>query len=248
MLNNETIGISAEVAIARIYGIEMNPDYEARADNEIVGLLLKDDTIKRIFEKENIPMPIKHTAEGQNPVDFMLEGDKTLSVKTNQNSIGRAAPQYVGQPTQKTYFEYLEKNNIIPGFNIVSELQKDNLADTYETRGRIFKRLSVTHIDKLIEMYWKNMFDCDYLILLYNLENGSDPMQNYKVFGKMGRCPLCDKDKFSFTQTLETWNESNTLKYNRVPIGNFQVHAHRDCFKFRFDIKGIMKLISSNAV
>lgn len=247
-INNESIGISAEVAIAKTYGVSINPDYVARAEKTIVDLLMENNNVATIFGREGIPTPIRHIAEFQNPVDFTLAGDKTLSVKTNQNDIGRAAPQYIGQPTQKTYFDYIQNNNIIPGFNIINELKSRGLADTYENRGKIFKYLSITYIDTLINMYWKNMFDCDYLILFYNLENHADPLRNYKVFGKKGTLPVWDKSKFSFTQTVDSWNESNTLKYCGISIGNFQVHRNRDCFKFRFDMKGIMGLLDAGLI
>ena len=83
-INNESIGISAEVAIAKTYGIAVNPDYAARAEKPIVDLLLRNNNVERIFTIEGIPSPVKHIAERQNPVDFMLEGGKTLSVKTHK--------------------------------------------------------------------------------------------------------------------------------------------------------------------
>ena len=51
-VNNESIGISAEVAIAKSFGVKVNPYYEARAEQAIVDLLLKNDNVKRIFDKE----------------------------------------------------------------------------------------------------------------------------------------------------------------------------------------------------
>ena len=38
--NNESIGISAEVAIAKSYGLAINPDYEARSEKKIFQDLL----------------------------------------------------------------------------------------------------------------------------------------------------------------------------------------------------------------
>lgn len=247
-LNNESIGISAEVAIAYSYGVPINADYARRAEKGIVELLMQGDAVKKIFALEGIPAPVRHIAEGQNPIDFILMNNKTLSVKTNQNDIGRAAPQNIGQPTQHTYFKYIQDNNILPGFEINQILGAFGLTDTYENRAIIFKILSIEYIDILINMYWKNMFDCDYLILFYNLENYANPLGSYKMFGKDGRVPEWDKRKFSFTQTLNTWNESNTLKYCNVVIGNFQVHRNRDCFKFRFDMKGIMQLLDRKLI
>lgn len=44
---------------------------------------------------------------------------------------------------------------------------------------------------------------------------------------------------------MKLWNESNTVKYSNVSIGEFQVHNKRNCFKFRFNMDGINKLIES---
>jgi hypothetical protein len=68
LLNNEHIGVSAEIAIA----------------------------------DENIPLPIRHVAERQNPTDFILANGQALSVKTNKQKLGKAAPQRIGQASSKT--------------------------------------------------------------------------------------------------------------------------------------------------
>ncbi|MEG0764306.1 MAG: hypothetical protein RR424_10835 [Oscillospiraceae bacterium] len=242
--NNEQIGISAEVAIAKEYNININPLYEARADFEIVNYLRP--TIKRIFLQENIPNPVKHIAENQNAVDFLLLDGATLSVKTNQSGIGRAAPQIIGQASSNTYFNYLRQ--IFPNFDVLAELDKNNLEDTYENRAKIFKRISIEQIDTMINIYWKNIFDCDFLILFYNivLQDGSVcKYPKYRVFGKKAVAPKWETKEFSFTKTIETWKESCTLKYKKITIGNFQVHKNRNCFKFRFDMKGLLYLINN---
>lgn len=245
-MNNETIGISAEVAIAKAFKIKINYEYNLRAEENIVNLL--SEKIIQIFQNENIPYPIKHIAEDQNPIDFLLDSEKTLSVKTNKNNIGKAAPQNIGQPTSETYFKYIEKNNIIPNFNLQNFLKLKNLEDTYYNRGKIFKELTIEYIDILINMYWKNIFDCDYLILFYNLETFQNPLLNYRVWGKMIQSPFLDKTKFKFTRYLDKWNESTTLKYDNISIGEFQVHKNRNCFKFRFNMKGISELIEKNII
>lgn len=246
--NNESIGIAAEVAIAKTYNVQINPNYELRAEVGICDFLLKGDYIRKIFEREHIPVPIKHIAEGQSAVDFILESNKTLSVKSNQNQIGKAAPQNIGQPTNQTYFNFIEAQNVIPGFKLDNYLSKRGLSDTEENRKRVFKMLSIEHIDLLINMYWKNIFECDYLLLMYNLESHACPMDNYRLFGKYGNLPTWDKTLFSFTRQLNEWKESTTLKYNGVSIGEFQVHNNRNCLKFRFIMKGIMKLLDSNLI
>ena len=242
-LNNESVGISAEVAIAKSYGLAINPDYEARSEKKIVDKLLDNNNIIKIFEKEGIPKPIKHIAEGQNPVDFVLIGDKTLSVKTNQEGLGKVAPQKIGQPTAETYFGYIEK--YFGDIRISDFLNELKLEDSYFNRTLAFKAISYARTPEIVNMYWKNLFDCDYYLHLFNLDNNSNPLLNYVLLEKK-QPPVWDKDKFSFTQSLVDWNESNTLKYYGVSIGEFQVHNKRNCFKFRFNMKGIIELFKKD--
>lgn len=238
-INNESVGISAEVAIAKSFGLNINPYYEERADKEIVDLLMKNDNVKRIFEKERIPAPASHIAEGQNPIDFILTDGKSLSVKTNQKALGKVAPQIIGQPTSDTYFAYLEQ--YFSNFSLREKLDTEGLMDTDENRAYIFKKFSIDNVAAVTDMYWKNLFDCDYYLHFFNLSNRSNPLNNYLLLGK-AEAPTWENDKFSFTQTLDSWNESNTLKYHGISIGEFQVHRKRNCFKFRFNMKGLVKL------
>lgn len=239
-INNESVGISAEIAIAISFGVAVNKQYADRSEQKIVNLLLKNDAVKKIFKREGIPAPVQHIAEGQNPIDFILQGRKSLSVKTNQEGLGKAAPQIIGQPTSETYFIFLEKH--FKGFNLRKALAEEGLRDTYENRSYIFKKISMNYTAAVVDMYWKNLFDCDYYLHFFNLNNYANPLMNYIVLRKE-RYPLWENNKFSFTQSLNSWNESNTLKYCGISMGEFQVHRNRNCFKFRFNMKGIMELI-----
>lgn len=246
--NNESVGIAAEVAIAKTFGINIDPLYAQRAEPGVVNLLLSDNSIKTIFDREGIPYPRKHVAQGQSAVDFLLTNDETLSVKTNQRKSGKVAPQKIGQASQTTFFEFLEDNHILPGFSIEGTLKEKNLTDNYENRALIFKEITLKNTDVLVNMYWKNLFECDYLIFFFNLETLQNPLENYRVFWRSGNCPKWIKGHFSFTRGISLWNESSTLKYEGVRIGEFQIHRHRDCFKFRFDLDGIMKLIDKGQI
>ncbi len=217
MNNNEAMGIAAEVAIARTFNIFVNDSYANRADSATLRFLLDNSSaIKYIFEHNGIPIPVRHIAEGQNPIDFILQENKTLSVKTNQGKMGKVAPQIIGQPTQETFFNYLQTNDILTNFEICNYLSSRGLVDCYENRAKIFKEIVINHIDLLIKMYWRNMFECDYLIHFYNLKIGADPLENYDVFPKALFDRHWQKELFTFTQTLTTWNESTTLKYAGV--------------------------------
>ena len=53
------------------------------------------------------------------------------------------------------------------------------------------------------------------------------------------------REKFSFTkETIDKWNESNTVKYDGKTIGEFQVHNNRVCFKFRFQMQNLIDLLN----
>ena len=60
-INNESIGIATEVAIAKTYNVQINPNYELRAEPGISDFLLKGDHIRKIFEKENNKIIIFNT-------------------------------------------------------------------------------------------------------------------------------------------------------------------------------------------
>lgn len=237
-LNNEEIGISAEVAIAEAFSVPISHYYLARADQNTTKLIASMN-LRKLFSIESIPNPVKHIAEGQNPVDFLLVGDKTLSVKTNQKDIGRAAPQKVGQPTHVTYYEY---------FKDIIGVDEQTY---FEDPNRYFKETSIYKISLVINRYWQNMFDCDYLIFFYNIIPALEGYGSigYRVFGRNAVPPRWRPELFSFTKSSPaTWNESNTLKYNGITLGNFQVHRNRDCFKFRFNMDGIIKLIENGDI
>ena len=86
-----------------------------------------------------------------------------------------------------------------------------------------------------------------YYLHFFNLGSYADPLNNY-LFLEKEQPPVWNNEKFSFTQSLKSWNESNTLKYCGVSMGEFQVHRNRNCFKFRFNMKGVMKLIKQGEI
>lgn len=239
-MNNETIGISAEVGIADAFNVPVNPLYRNRADSNLVNIIKRE--ARSIFKKEGIPFPIEHIAEGQNPVDFLLEDNSTLSLKTNKGRLGKVAPQVIGQPTSTTYFEFFE------------DKMEFILPDSYDGKRRLFKEMSINNIDTVIEHYWDNLFECDHLLYFYEANSYSSNHQiRYVYLSKPSFRPDWKKEKFRFTQTVDSWNESCTLKYiakngDPISIGEFQAHRNRDCLKFRFIMEGLMYLIDSGSI
>ncbi len=85
------------------------------------------------------------------------------------------------------------------------------------------------------------LFDSDYLLWIKEDKNGDFSLD---YFPKHYGCNFkWDPNKFSFTCDLNSWNESNTVKYNGVTLGEFQVHKNRNCYKFRFDLSNLEKII-----
>ncbi|MDO4608850.1 MAG: hypothetical protein Q4B40_06635 [Clostridia bacterium] len=245
-MNNETIGISAELAIADVFDISVSPTYRIRGDEAAKKSLM--DLVCRVFYEYEIPKPIEHIAENQSPIDFILEYGETLSVKTNQKALGKVAPQIIGQPTSETYFDFLYNRF---GYDVYKELASRHWHDTHENRAFLFKEFSFNNICEMLSEYWKHIFECDHYIHFYNILDG-DRSLSYKpnciILKNLPTNPFWDINKISFTRNLQTWNESNVLKYCGISIGEFQAHNHRNCLKFRFNINGILKLLERNLI
>ena len=233
MLTNygtEQVGISAEVAVADLTGVAIADHYRRRGRPELVQHI----SPALVSVVKRIPKPTRHIAEDQNPIDFMLEGDKTLSVKSNMRDAGKIAPQNIGQPTSSTFWELLP--HLVPEGSDPKRL-------SYADSAKLFKQVALADTVTLLTEYWKNLFDCDYLIYVYDVLTASNQLSKStaaRLFEK-SKSPQWEKSKISFTQSLTTWNESCTVKYNGVSIGEFQVHNNRNCFKFRFNISGLIE-------
>lgn len=226
----EQVGISTEVAVADLTGVAIAENYRRRGRPELVQHI----SPALVSVVSRIPKPTRHIAEDQNPIDFMLEGNMTLSVKSNMRDAGKIAPQNIGQPTSSTFWELLP--HLVPEGSDPKRL-------SYADSAKLFKQVALTDTVTLLTEYWKNLFDCDYLIYVYDVLTATNQLSrspSARLFEK-SRSPQWEKSKISFTQSLATWNESCTVKYNGVSIGEFQVHNNRNCFKFRFNISGLIE-------
>ena len=194
--------------------------------------------IADIFNKNKIPVPVRHVAENQNGVDFILQDNKTLSVKTNKQKLGKAAPQKIGQASSNTWYAILAER-----------LGIAYIPTAYSEKVKLFKIIALTRIEELLGIYWEYMFDCDFLVHIFNIVDSNDnPTADPKyIVVKKASSPIWDPTKITFTKaTVSEWNESNTVKYeyDGITIGEFQVHNNRDNFKFRFNMAGIYKLMT----
>ncbi len=224
--NNETFGITAEKVICDKFHLDYPKSFLKRYSPDLQKEI--DPIIRKAFME--LPRAVKHTGSDKGErggdskcsYDFMLEHNQTLSLKTNTGKM--VCPPEVGQPGADTCYLYFGK--------FVSENYIDNVN---------FKQMVFTNIDSILPIYLNHLFDSDYLLWVFK-KNGK---YDFKVLNKNYASDFkWIKQNFSFTKTkIEEWNESNTLKYNGVSIGEFQVHKNRDCYKFRFNLENLIKVV-----
>lgn len=225
---NETLGMSAEATICELFELKQPDSFKNRVLRSYVDKLMP--VVKDAFK--HLPPAIEHSgsAPGERgdqskcSYDFVLEGNRTLSLKTNKGKM--VCPPEVGQPGSKTCLLYFSKF-----------FGKDIAEVTRES----FKKMVYENIEKIMPIYVEHLFDSDWLLWLYETKKGFE----YKAINKSDIKQFDWKyEKFSFTkETIEEWNESNTVKYNGISIGEFQVHNNRNCFKFRFNLKNLLEII-----
>lgn len=221
--NNESLGMTCEKVICDLFNLEYDISLNTRS---LIGLYNRIFTqVKEAFKY--LPPAIKHTGSEQgkrgknskSEYDFLLTGNKKLSVKTNWGN--KVCPPEVGQPGASTfdlYFGHLYEGGI----------------DEYK-----FKELCINKTQQLMDIYIKHLFDCDFIFWLYY--NKKENVFNYKILDSTKLHSIYWKQSlFSFTKNLEEWNESSTLKYNNTTIGEFQVHRKRNSYKFRFNMKNLL--------
>lgn len=228
--NNESLGMSAEAAICECFNLPQPDSFKTRSIPSIKKELTP--VIHEAFKM--IPKAIRHTGSesgernGQSKCsyDFVLDGNKTMSLKTNKGKM--VCPPEVGQPSSQTCLLYF----------------KDFLPEgATEVTNELFKQMVYDHIADIMPIYVNHLFDSDWLLWIY--------LERSKFFFKAIQQNeianiLWEKDKFSFTKpTLKEWNESNTVKYDGQTIGEFQVHTHRSCFKFRFRLDNLLNLLTT---
>lgn len=232
--NNETLGITAEKVICDIFSLKYPSSLFKRYSPELQYQL--EEPIRYAFEY--IPKPIEYTGNdkgsrggnSKSNYDFLLKGNKTLSLKTNTGD--KVCPPEVGQPNDKTCYLYF-----------------GHLIDEKYISSEVFKKMVFEKIELLIPIYIDHMFDSDYLLRIsknYNPITGQ--LFEYEIYPKsFGMNVEWNKEEFTFSKkSVNEWNESNTVYYKGISLGEFQIHSNRNCYKFRFHFKNLIKLIKSN--
>ena len=225
---NETLGMSAEYAICEHFKLKRPENLNYRVLRAyvnqlmpVVGEAFRDLPDAVTYSGSNIG---ERGAQSKCSYDFILKGNKTLSLKTNKGNM--VCPPEVGQPGAETCYQYF--GNYING-SAVTDVT--------------FKEMVLNHIAEIMPIYVSHLFDSDYLLWIRQNDGG----YQYKIYdSSFAKNVVWKPECFEFTKpSLATWNESTTVKYLGVTIGEFQVHKNRACYKFRFDLEKFDNLIKS---
>ena len=91
------------------------------------------------------------------------------------------------------------------------------------------------HVEEMLPTYFDHAFCCDYLLWI------NEHTAECRIIPKPRRV---DFRGIHFTRTLDTWNESNTVKMDKLTLGEFQVHRNRNCIKFRFNLLNLLNVMN----
>ncbi len=182
-------------------------------------------TVIKLFKKIKVT-PIKATIPDKEKIyNFLLSNKKTLSIRTSVSS-SKIAPRVVGQSGYETFNKVFK-----PYLNSEIKNQKD------------IKSFVYNNIAEIMPVFVSFMFQSDYTFYISKIKE--------KVTSTIyTRDNVIDIDyrpsKFSFSRSLNDWNESNTIYYQmknrKIPIAEVQTHRKRT-FKFRFNMKYLPQLI-----
>jgi len=211
--SNETFGMSVERTLCEIFCVRYPPHLYTRGGPRNKKMTKK---LKKICKKEKLFIT-KHVGTSNEQTDFILFYKKTLSVKTNIKG-SKICPQNIGQCTKQRWDKF---------FNTGAKNDYDR------------KVFIVNNISMLIKRYIDNTFCCDFLLWFYK-ENDKFC---YKIIKKKLVSLSFTEDCWTWTRSPDEWNESSTVKYSGLSLGEFQIHNHRNCVKFRFNMKNLIQLI-----
>ena len=237
VINNSMLGDTAELAICNVFELDPGNDSDRLINNSDKEILTNFITHYTEHKKQLFPLiPIKYAgtekrergSQSKSGVDFYLEKDNTLSVKTNKSKSFKVCPPEIGQPSPKTFDLYFSDKGWYEG-------------NINENKFRELVRNTDT-VSLLLREYVKFLNECDYLLwslYLNDNELTSQIINKLELEGITFNPNLIDYSN-DFTE-----KSSVTIKYGsnkKVSIGEFQVHSARNSLKFRFNFGNLLSL------
>lgn len=170
---------------------------------------------------ELFPYNLRHTASNGSRYDFTSLDDFNikLSAKTTKKD-GKICPQVIGQPTKNKFCNFF-------GINVNSSSEE-------------IKRYIETNLLEMLNVYAQHTFDCPIIYYNQNLDKLS--------FIVLKNAINWIEQDVNFKHLVENavWNESSIIRIKNVTIGEFQVHNHRNCIKFRWNFEKILILFANH--
>lgn len=196
--------------------------YEIEYNGKYKYSLQEADIIKdRLYKLKSIfPFRLEHIAKNGNKYDFATINNDVkiyLSAKTTKKNC-KVCPQVIGQPTKRKFCEF---------FGIDCNLEQ-------------IKNYIETNVKLLLETYIIHTFSCP--IIYYN--KYKDTILFIKL--KENIDFTVNSISFSHIKRNKRWNESSSVIIGNNTIGEFQIHNHRDCIKFRWSFEKLLSLYKSN--
>jgi hypothetical protein len=235
-INNSLLGDTAELAICNVF--ELNPGVNSnRLKNNSDKIAL--EAFKNHYESRKSELfPLKpkrysgtekreRGSHSKSGVDFYLEKNATLSVKTNKSKSFKVCPPEIGQPSPKTFDLYFSKKGWYQG-NVNEEKFRELVKNKHT-------------LSELLLEYVSFLNECDYLLwTLYLSEKNiisklvqKNQMQNISF----------DPNLIQYSNDFIE-QSSVTIKYgiDGISLGEFQVHAARNSLKFRFNLNNLLSI------
>ena len=253
--NNETVGQTAEQAISNWSNIESGIA-PVRVDRVLLAPMEGITRYALLLFTFTQAIGVVNTDVDFNGVGPM--GPGTISVKTNING-DKVCPQNIGQTTRQKFMNH---------FNI-TVLEN-------ESQTTAIKRHILINVGQMLQDYLNQLNACDYLIHIHLKKKTAVPQlgskettENYlSLFPETQLSTAAlevkyiswyhrsffenfyfDPELITFSRsTVDTWNESSSVKYNGVSIGEFQIHKNRNCVKFRFHFKNLCDMIIAQQI
>lgn len=218
--NTEEVGITTEKIICKI----VNTVFKTKRGNtdENVYKEIENDIRMTIGDRLVRKGRWEHIGNENKDSDFRVSG-RTISIKTNISG-DKICPQRIGQQTLNTFNKYFK--------------------ECIRTNDE-FKVYFMNNIERLLEEYIRNVFICDETIcILYNEGIIYEITRETEIRIREGITRT--------TRSIEEWNESNTIRREisneLVTIGEIQIHKNRNGLKFRFSLKGILRMIKEGEI
>lgn len=234
--NNSLLGDTAELAICNVFGLDPGTQNERLKNNSDKIILYAFEKHYSLNKSVLFPLkPIKYSGtekrerggNSKSGVDFYLENNSKLSVKTNKSKSFKVCPPEVGQPSPKTFDIYFSNKGWYDG-------------NMNEEKFRILVK-DKEKLSMLLSEYVKFLNECDYLLwsLYINEKNISSKLVEKNDLKNI----IFNPNLISYSNDFSEKN-SVTIKYgeDNFSLGEFQVHSARNSLKFRFNFNNLLSI------